>query len=288
MDIHDRACEDFNNVDKELGLAGLVLVGGESSRMKQPKAHLVIHDLPQWQYCQQVLSPLGTDVYFSVSPRLSPPIAAPFKQIIEDIFVEPQGPLGGIISAFKKLSDSAFFILACDLPYFDQGAVSYLLSQRKPKKKATVFVHEGHIEPLCGIYEPAIFDDLLKYWAMGTLCPRVILSKLDIEKIEPGDPRWLTNINHVHELAPVVGAKIRRSVTVHFYASLREEVGRGEENFVTAATTVGELFLDLQRRHSLKTAISELRFALNNRLVTKDALINDKDAIVFIPPVCGG
>jgi molybdopterin-guanine dinucleotide biosynthesis protein A len=165
-------------------LLGLVMVGGKSSRMQRAKAHLVIHDVPQWHYCETVLRSVVDDVYFSVSPQLSPPLTTRSDRLIEDCFREPIGPLGGIISAFRRFPDHALFVLACDLPYFVAAAAEYLVAMRNDRRLASVFTDEkGLVEPLCGIYEPAIKTELARAWAENRFCPRGILSNLDVKKV---------------------------------------------------------------------------------------------------------
>lgn len=268
---------------------GLVLVGGKSSRMKSAKAHLSFGEQPQWRVCEELLLPSCQSVYFSVSPQLVKAIPVEKHRLISDIFVEPIGPLGGIMSAFKKQPEAAFFVLACDLPFFDKMAAQFLLRQRNLKKKATVFVKDDEIEPLCGIYEPAIFLDLAKSWSRGIYCPRRILSGLDVERVSAADEKWLTNINHAHELVELLKVSAgTKTVVVNYYASLREETKRSQEQMETSVTTLGELFLELKKKYGLTMDERALRFAKNDRLVSKDEPIEHNDSIVFIPPVSGG
>lgn len=268
-------------------LRGLVLVGGKSSRMKQAKAYLTVNGMPQWQYCERVLNTVCQDVYFSVSPQLYPPLNVALARVIDDVFNEPIGPLGGIISAFRRFGEQALLVLACDLPYFDEQAARMLCARRNPQKLATVFAHSDGIEPLCAIYEPAIKQELAKAWANGTYCPRAIVSKLDIERITDFDERWIHNINHAHELASLT-KNLERTVSVRYYAALRERAGRAEEVVSTSAKTMGELYAVLKQRYSFSHEINDLRFSCNNKIVEHETKLGDHDDVVFIPPVSGG
>ena len=62
------------------------------------------------------------------------------------------------------------------------------------------------------------------------------------------------------------------TVTVRYYAKLKEEAGLGQETFVTPATTVGGLWAEVAVRH---------RFTL-------DASLLPGALVVFMPPVAGG
>jgi molybdopterin-guanine dinucleotide biosynthesis protein A len=274
-----------NNSD----LYGLLLVGGKSSRMGFAKAYLSFHDQPQWRQGEAVLRSVSQEVFFSVSPQLSPPLSVSSSEIIDDVLLPPIGPLGGIISAFKKFPGKAFLVLACDLPWFDKEAAQYLLSRRNPEAMATSFEHEGHIEPLCTIYEASIMNHLLKSWENGLFCPRKILSSVFVEKISSLNPAWVQNINYAHEYEAWENKQSEANrLKILFYASLREAVGAHEIELATSAKTVGEIFLEIKQRYGLTIQASALRFAVNDRLVPLHEPICTNDVVVFIPPVSGG
>lgn len=276
-------------LDKEKPLVGLILVGGKSSRMQEHKAHLMMHGRRQWQVCEDTLRPYCQSVLFSTSPQLDVPITVEKSRLIEDIFVKPIGPLGGIMSAFNREDDQSYFVLACDLLFFDKNAVEFLLARRDSRKLATVFLNEDKIEPLCGIYEPAIFPALLHAWSKKMVCPRAILQELSVERVQaPEDKAWLKNINHKDEYEALMALGPPKKIKVHYYAALCEDSKRIEEELLTSAKTVGELFLELKQKYDFKMGIEQLRFALNDSLVNRESLINNHDDVVFIPPVSGG
>ncbi len=269
-------------------LVGLVLAGGKSARMGKAKAHLVFNGMPQWQYAEQVLRTVVDSVYFSVSPQLQPPLPIGRDLLIDDVFTEPIGPLGGIISAFHQFPQRAIFVLACDLPHFDEHAARYLCDRRNPEKLATVFTHDDLIEPLCAIYEPAIKAELAKFWANGIYCPRNCLKSLDVERITLADERWIVNVNHAHELTALSSDAVPQKVHVRYYASHRVQAGKAEESITTPKKTVGELYVELKNRYGFVEELVDLRFSRNNQMVLPEAELGDKDSIVFIPPVSGG
>ena len=79
-----------------------------------------------------------------------------------------------------------------------------------------------------------------------------------------------------------------RTIHVHYYAVLREQAGRGEEVLRTAATTPAELYAELRQRHSFGLAREQLKVAVNSEFADWSSLLEDNDAVVFIPPVAGG
>jgi molybdenum cofactor guanylyltransferase len=269
-------------------LLGLVLVGGESRRMGTAKAYLDYGGGPQYQICEAVLKKFCRHVYFSASPKLTPPLPVAKDQKIDDVFVDPIGPLLGIISAFKRFPDNAFFVLACDLPYFSADHAAMLLSLRNPHKKASIFFVDDQAEPLCGIYEPTIFPDLMMALAENRYCLRNIVSSLMIEKLPLHDRHAIVNINHDYEFMNHAANNISKLITVFYYSSLRHETGLREEQIPTKAETLFDLFLEIKRKYSLTIEPHHLRFAKNDRLVLPNEALFDEDVVVFLPPVSGG
>lgn len=268
-------------------LDGLVLVGGKSSRMHKPKAYLDFGRGAQWQVCRTILLSVCRDVYYSVSTQLEPKLPLQ-SNIIGDIFTEPIGPLGALMSAFDYASDKSYFVVSCDAPHFDKDAAAFLAKARNPHKKATVFEAHGLIEPLLAIYEPGIFIDLARAWALKKRCMRQIMAELEIERVPCPNERWLVNINYDHEYAVFEQGTKSKTVTVHFYASLREHMKQSSVSITTNAQCVGELYRELQKRYGFLLDDGLMRYAQNDQLVDAAHEFFDQDEIVFIPPVSGG
>jgi molybdopterin synthase sulfur carrier subunit len=75
------------------------------------------------------------------------------------------------------------------------------------------------------------------------------------------------------------------SVTVKYFASIRESVGRGEEIVdLPQACSVGELWQRLTKR----PLPPRLLVAVNQEYAGLDATLRDGDEVAFFPPVTGG
>ena len=78
------------------------------------------------------------------------------------------------------------------------------------------------------------------------------------------------------------------SVTVQYYAILREQAGRSSEQVATAAATAADLYAELAARHQFTLARSVMKVALNGEFADWASALKDGDHVVFIPPVAGG
>lgn len=79
-------------------------------------------------------------------------------------------------------------------------------------------------------------------------------------------------------------------VRVKFFAILRERAGTSEvEKEIAAGSTVADLWRQLQKDYpKLDVPGIRLLYAVNRDYVNMDQKLNDRDEVVFIPPVSGG
>jgi molybdenum cofactor guanylyltransferase len=272
----------------------LVLAGGKSSRMHTDKAALVYHGRSQLAEAMRLVTPLTARAFVSVrADQVDDPVRAGFAQIIDRR--ENLGPIAGIMAAQEQYPDAAWLVLACDLPYLDAATLEHLLRARNPARDATAYTssHDGLPEPLCAIYEPASRPMLVAYLAQGHQCPRRFLREANVHLIAPPNARALDNINTRAEYDAAMSAlktnnSAVKQIHIQYYALLREEAGRSEEDVATRAATPRALFEELQARHPFSLPLALLRVAVNDEFGDWSQELADGDRVVFIPPVAGG
>ncbi|MDG2193436.1 MAG: NTP transferase domain-containing protein [Polaribacter sp.] len=176
---------------------GLVLIGGKSTRMGTDKGDLIYFGKPQKEHVKDLLENNKLKTYYSVQND------AGNKNEIHDAFLN-LGPFGGICSAFQKDPNSAWLVLATDLPFVNDALIQLLLSKRNPSKIATAIKGKGKefVEPLIAIYEPKAYTILLQYLAQGYSCPRKTLINSDVEIVEVDD-NLIRNINTPEEFEAI-------------------------------------------------------------------------------------
>lgn len=173
-------------------LHGLVMTGGKSERMGEDKSQLVYSDQPQYQIAHDLLKQICHTTYISCRSDQDYAPLPTLKDIFHDI-----GPLGGLLTAFQKDPNSAFFSVACDLPFLETRTLKHLIKKRNPLRHATVYVHEKdqQMEPLCTIYEPSIRPHLITALMSQNYSLKKLLENIRIEKVLCLDPETLDNIN---------------------------------------------------------------------------------------------
>ncbi len=214
IDEVDKITDHINNLiqEKIAAVKGLVLVGGKSTRMGQDKAQLDYFGKPQKEVAKDLLENNNLETFYAVRPfdfsqddnqieNIGASAVKKSKNLkeISDVFYN-LGPFGGICSAFQKDPNSAWFVLATDLPFLNDDLIKLLLEKRNPSKTATAIKgkNKEFMEPLITIYEPKAYPILLQYLAQGYSCPRKMLINSDVEIVEIDDD-LIRNVNTPEE-----------------------------------------------------------------------------------------
>ena len=176
-------------------LNGLVLAGGKSQRMGNPKDKINWHGKEQRYYAADLLTPFCDEVFISCRQDQLENFD-PNYNALTDTFLN-MGPFGGILSALRSQRDKAWLVVACDLPLLDKNSLEFLIQSRNPEKAATTYESpfDGLPEPLITIWEPKSYPLLLNFLGSGITCPRKVLINSDTLILKPGNPDSLMNVN---------------------------------------------------------------------------------------------
>lgn len=176
---------------------GLVLTGGQSSRMKEPKALLNYFGVPHAEYIYNILSGFCDSVFLSQKKEQWK--GSPLERFpsIDDQY---DGPIGGILSAFEKHPDVNWIVVACDLVHLNKKTIEKLLADSS-LKVATCFKNrdKGFPEPLCTFYTPQMRPIFKDAFDSGVTCPVKVLKNVDVTLIEQEEGINLTNVNTPEE-----------------------------------------------------------------------------------------
>ena len=268
-------------------LYGLLLVGGKSTRMGQDKAQLIYRDdQAEWIRLHKLLNE-HCDTSF-----LSHPADQNFGV---DAIIDPaEGPLCAIHAAQQAHPHARWLVIACDLPLLESSTLAELVASASEKNQATSYHSrvDHRAEPLCAIYEPSSADAISQAVANGSRCPRKVLEKIDTKLIELNSPHALDNANSPADTLEVrshlTHSRMSKTITVRYFAQLRELAGCDEESVTTDSVTSSGLYEELKSRHAFPHKQKQLMLAINDDFSDWATPLKAGDEVVFIPPVAGG
>ena len=182
-------------------IRGLVLAGGESQRMGEPKGSLIYQEKPQCQVMAELLKNFCADVYISIreTQRNAPWLGAwPLLCDTE----ESSGPMSGLKAAFEKYDDCAWWVVGYDMPFVDRSVLTTLEAARNVEANATVYAGLDALpEPLCSIYEPSIYGAIQEAWAAKRFSLREILKNNRVHTVTPVHADSLKSIDTPEEFS---------------------------------------------------------------------------------------
>jgi molybdopterin-guanine dinucleotide biosynthesis protein A len=185
-------------------LYGVVLAGGASRRMGRDKATLEYLGRSQVAIAFDLVSRHCQRAFVSVrSDQTNDPTRAALPQIVDQ--VAGLGPIAGIAAAQAAFPEAAWLVVACDLPFLDDAAITRLVAARGAHGiVAYRSEHDGLPEPLCAIYEPSTRAGILDAIERDRRCPRRFIIASGVPLLDQADPAALDNVNTPQEFASAV------------------------------------------------------------------------------------
>ena len=139
-------------------MTGVVLCGGQSTRMGTDKGLLKSHANTWAEAAVNKLKALSIDIKISVNTKQFADYSIVFPVdilIADNDSLKIKGPLCGILSVHIQHPAQDLLVLACDMPLIETEILEELLTNYRlhPDAEAYVFTNDSDPEPLCGIYK---------------------------------------------------------------------------------------------------------------------------------------
>ena len=266
---------------------GLLLVGGKSSRMGSDKSKMIFRDgMTQQERGIDLLSSVCNKTFISVAEGKG-------ENTIPDAFGHI-GPLGAIASAQQQSPDVTWLVIACDLPLLEKEHLETLKAAHQSEQAATYFnsASDGLPEPLCAIWSPSSTSSVSSAIAAKQLCPRHVLTQLNGHAL-PSPGLWpLANTNTdadaIEIRARIENNHSEKTITLSYFAQLRELTGKANENHHTSSITPAGVFEEMRAKYQIPLKRKGMMVAVNGDFTDWSHQLTEGEELVFIPPVAGG
>ncbi len=177
-------------------ISGIILSGGQSSRMGREKGLVKLAGQPLVNYSINLLKDFCPEFLIGSNHEAYRIFGYP---VIKDE-INGIGPSGGILACLKASRTKDNIILSCDMPFVSKELIHWIIESRE-NADVVIPVHEGLPEPLCGFYSKRILPDLEKMVNSGIFKLQEILKNLRTKYLETGPrlnfyhPQLFENIN---------------------------------------------------------------------------------------------
>ena len=182
---------------------GVILCGGQSSRMGLPKATLPFGPEAMLQRVVRLLGEVVSPLVVVAAPDQELP-ALPAEVLLARDERPGRGPLEGLLAGLTAIAPhaEAAYCTSCDVPLLVPAFVHHLLA-RLPGHDAVVAVEGKFAHPLAAVYRTSVLSEIRALLAADQLRPaflfdRINTCRVSVEELRAADPdlRTLHNLNH--------------------------------------------------------------------------------------------
>jgi molybdopterin-guanine dinucleotide biosynthesis protein A len=189
-----------------LTVSGIVLAGGQSSRLGTDKSFINVNGRPLIEQIVVKLAKLSDDVVIVTnSPEKYDHLAA---RLAADIY-PGKGALGGIYSGLRAAANAYSLVVACDMPFLDLNLLRYMILLARGHDVVIPRIG-GLPEPLHAIYSRSCLEPIDRLLARGGLKIIDFFSEVRVRYVEEDevdifDPQHLSffNVNTLSDLEKV-------------------------------------------------------------------------------------
>ncbi len=186
-----------------LTLSGIVLAGGQSSRLDTDKSLINVNGQSLIEQIVAKLARLSDDVIIVTnSPEKYDHLKA---RLVGDIY-PGKGSLGGIYSGLRATTNAYSLVVACDMPFLDLNLLRYMILLARGHDVVIPRVG-GLPEPLHAIYSKSCLEPIDSLLARGGLKIVDFFSEVRVRYVEEDevdifDPQHLSffNVNTPNDL----------------------------------------------------------------------------------------
>ncbi|MWV46532.1 NTP transferase domain-containing protein [Paenibacillus sp. HJL G12] len=170
-------------------ITGVVLAGGQSSRMGRNKALLTVGREKVIDTIISAMSEVAQDILISANDLNA--YRELGKKIIEDQF-PGQGPLSGIHAALQAANTPWIMVAACDMPFVSSDLFRFLVKTvaevqisdtGESNCQAMIPIGDGRVQPLLGAYHISSLPALEESLKSGKLRMTDWLAQLRVQYI---------------------------------------------------------------------------------------------------------
>jgi molybdopterin-guanine dinucleotide biosynthesis protein A len=176
------------------GFGGIVLCGGQSSRMGQSKAMLPFGNETLLQRAVRILGSVAWPIVVIAAKEQNLPELPAGAQILRDD-LEAQGPLPALALGLQALAGDVdvAFALACDLPFLQAETIVRITNSLEQQRIAAPWSH-CFFHPLAAAYRTEVLPELLKMQASGERSLQRLFERIPAERVAVADDE-LRNLN---------------------------------------------------------------------------------------------
>lgn len=196
-------------------LYGLVICGGQSTRMGTDKSLIDYHGKPQRYYVYEMLEWVCDKVFISCNSAQKESITEPYKMLPDLPQYENIGPMAGLLTAFNYYPNHDFLIVGCDYPYITTKDLKQFAKSVNEEEIASAFYNHEHgmYEPLLAWYSQKSKNEILRMYDKSEFSLQHFLIENGAGKYQPASPKNLVSVDTPEDCQTAKETIVRK---IHF------------------------------------------------------------------------
>lgn len=162
-------------MEKNKDITGIILAGGQSSRMRTDKGLLKLKGVTFIEKIASTLKPFVNEIIL-VSDHKEHDVFG--LKRIEDLY-KNAGPLSGILSGLKASQTENNIILSCDIPFVSETLLTQLLNNSNNETLINQIECEGKSMPLIATYKKQCWSSIQEALENDERRVRVLVKSLN-------------------------------------------------------------------------------------------------------------
>ncbi|MBK8495279.1 MAG: molybdenum cofactor guanylyltransferase [Chitinophagaceae bacterium] len=174
---------------------GLVLCGGNSSRMGTDKSMLQYCDKPQRYHVYDMLLPFCEHVFIAINEQQVITVESGYDHLTDAPAFNNIGPMAALLTAFTRYPQMNMLLIGCDYPFLSSADIKDFAAICKHEPAA--FYNEAHqvYEPLLAWYPYQTFDELKKRHASKQYSLQHFLKDNNAVKFYPQNKNSMVSVD---------------------------------------------------------------------------------------------
>lgn len=187
-----------------MSLYGLVICGGESTRMGTDKSLLVYYQKPQHEHVADLLAPLCERVILCCNAEQYNTSRTAYPKLTDLPEFAGAGPMSGLLTAFQTFPGNDFLVAGCDYPYLTTDELANFLHDIDKDLPAAAFYNQNAFyEPLLGWYSRSAGNALLQSFENGSRSLQRFLQTEHAGKYQPLSERTMRSVDTMDDFRAV-------------------------------------------------------------------------------------
>lgn len=177
-------------------LLGVILCGGQSSRMGFEKFLANYHGLPQYKYLSSLFDKLNIEIVISIKAQQISLVEGDSKLVVDNESYENAGPLTGLLSVHEQYPNKSILLVGCDYPLLKIEHLTLLLINSRELFPIVCYHNNGGFdEPLIAYYSNEALRNIKLFYERGNTSLQQFIKSTNVKRLMLDNSSFLTSVD---------------------------------------------------------------------------------------------